>query len=252
LPDGHDPDSYLRKEGAESFSQAAGRAPGIVTFLIEQSIRKHGFATEGKIRVVADLQGPLAAINDTVARALYVKQLAERIGIEENIVLEKVRAQAAAKEKNDLRFGKDDENQRGSRLEQKIIAMMLQFPAVLPEIRKYNVVEFIENKHLKAIGRAALEHSISTVEQISELLSIIDNPEQKQLITALAMIEESWDQEGCLKLIYQFVKSRKRLRDNTILEQIRAAERKNDQEALEQLLREKQKLAIRSQKQRLA
>ena len=109
-------------------------------------------ATEGKIRVVADLQGPLAAINDTVARALYVKQLAERIGIEENIVLEKVRAQAAAKEKNDLRFGKDDENQRGSRLEQKIIAMMLQFPAVLPEIRKYNVVEFIENKHLKAIG----------------------------------------------------------------------------------------------------
>jgi DNA primase len=252
LPDGHDPDSYLRKEGAESFSQAAGRAPGIVTFLIEQSIRKHGLATEGKIRVVADLQGPLAAINDTVARALYVKQLAERIGIEENIVLEKVRAQAAAKEKNDLRFGKDDENQRGSRLEQKIIAMMLQFPAVLPEIRKYNVVEFIENKHLKAIGQAALEHSISTVEQISELLSIIDNPEQKQLITALAMIEESWDQEGCLKLIYQFVKSRKRLRDNTILEQIRAAERKNDQEALEQLLREKQKLAIRSQKQRLA
>jgi DNA primase len=252
LPDGHDPDSYLRKEGAESFSQAAGRAPGIVTFLIEQSIRKHGLATEGKIRVVADLQGPLAAINDTVARALYVKQLAERIGIEENIVLEKVRAQAAAKEKNDLRFGKDDENQRGSRLEQKIIAMMLQFPAILPEIRKYNVVEFIENKHLKAIGQAALEHSISTVEQISELLSIVDNPEQKQLITALAMIEESWDQEGCLKLIYQFVKSRKRLRDNTILEQIRAAERKNDQEALEQLLREKQKLAIRSQKQRLA
>jgi hypothetical protein len=66
------------------------------------------------------------------------------------------------------------------------------------------------------------------------------------------MIEESWDQEGCLKLIYQFVKSRKRLRDNSILEQIKAAERKNDQEALEQLLREKQKLAIRSQKQRLA
>lgn len=252
LPDGHDPDSYLRKDGAESFSQAADQAPGIVTFLIEQSISKHGLTTEGKIRVVADLQGPLAAINDTVARSLYIKQLAERIGIEENIVLEKVREQATAKEKKDSRFGKDSENQKGSRLEQQIIAMMLQFPAILSEIKKHNVIEFIENKHLKAIGQAALEHNISSVEQISELLSIIDSPEQKQLITALAMIEESWDQDGCLKLIYQFVKSRKRLRDNRIIEQIKAAERENDQEALDRLLREKQKLAIRSQKQRLA
>ncbi|MEJ2099413.1 MAG: toprim domain-containing protein, partial [Desulfobacterales bacterium] len=252
LPDGHDPDSYLRKEGAESFCQAADQAPGIITFLIEQSLHKHGLSTEGKIRVVADLQGPLAAINDTVARALYVKQLAERIGIEENIVLEKVRQQAVAKEKYDLRFRKDDENQKGSRLERQIIAMMLQVPAILPEIEKYNVIEYIENTHLKAIGQVAVQLPLSSVEQVSELLGIIDNPEQKQLISALSMIEESWNEGGCLKLIQQFVKSRKRLRNNKILEQIKAAERKNDKETLDRLLKEKQKMAIRSQKQRLA
>jgi DNA primase len=252
LPDGHDPDSYLRKEGAESFYQAAEQAPGIVTFLIDQSISKHGLSTEGKIRVIADLQRPLAAINDAVARSLYVKQLAERIGIEENIVLEKVREQARVKEKHELGFHKDDESQKGSRLEQQIIAMMLQFPAILPEIRKYNVIEFIENKDLKKIGQTVLEHQLSSVRQISELLGVVDNPEQKRLITALAMTEEPWDESGCLKLIYQFVKSRKRLRDNRILEQIKAAERKNDQEALDRLLREKQKLAVRGQKQRLA
>jgi DNA primase len=251
LPDGHDPDSYLRKEGAESFCQSADQAPGIITFLIEQSIRKHGLSTEGKIRVVTDLQRPLAAINDTVARALYVKQLAEQIGIEENILLEKVRQQTTVKEKYDPQFHKNDGNQKASRLEQQIIAMMLQFPAILPEIKKYNVIEFIENKHLKAIGQIALAHRFSSVEQISELLEVIDDPEQERLITALAMVEESWDEGGCLKLIHQFVKSRKRLQDNRILEQIKAAERKDDQEALDRLLREKQKLAIRSQKQRL-
>jgi DNA primase len=130
--------------------------------------------------------------------------------------------------------------------------MMLQFPVILSEIKKYDVIEYIENKHLKTIGQTALEHHISSVGQISELLDIIENPEQKQLITALAMIEESWDEGGCLKLIHQFLKSRKRVRDNRILEQIKAAERINDQEALDRLLREKQKLAIRSQKQRLA
>jgi DNA primase len=89
LPDGYDPDSYLREKGAESFEKAAKHATGIISFLIEQSIGMHGLSTEGKIRIVTDLKGPLAAINDNVARALYIKQLAERIGLEENIILEK-------------------------------------------------------------------------------------------------------------------------------------------------------------------
>ena len=78
LPDGHDPDSYLREKGPTAFEKAASRAPGIISFLIEQSIRIHGLSTEGKIRVVTDLKHPLAAINDNVARTLYIKQLAER------------------------------------------------------------------------------------------------------------------------------------------------------------------------------
>jgi DNA primase len=252
LPDGHDPDSYLREKGTEPFEKAAGRAPGIISFLIEQSIGMHGLSTEGKIRVVTDLKRPLAAINDNVARSLYIKQLAEQIGIEENIILEKVREGSSKKEKKDIRRPKDNADKTGSRLERKIIAMMLQFSAILPEIKKYNVIEFIENHHLQSIAKTILEHQLSSVEQISELLSLIDNPEQQRLISALAMVEESWDESGCMTLIIQFVKKGQRRRDRQILEQIKAAEKENDQETLDRLLREKQKLAERSQKQQLA
>jgi DNA primase len=195
------------------------------------------------------LKGPLAAINDNVARALYIKQLAERIGLEENIILEKVREDSSNKEKKDISRAKHNTDKKGSRLEQQIIAMMLQFPAILSEIKKYNVIEFIENRHLKSIGQTILEHQISSVEQISELLSLIDNPEQHRLISALAMVEESWDESGCMKLIKQFVKKGQKRRDRQILEQIKAAEKENDQQTLNRLLREKQKLAVRSQNQ---
>lgn len=251
LPDGHDPDSYLRENGTGPFEKAASHAPGIISFLIEQSIGMHGLSTEGKIRVVTDLKGPLAAINDNVARALYIKQLAERIGLEENIILEKVREDSSEKGKKELRRQKNNTDQEGSRLEQQIIAMMLQFPAILSEIKKYNVIEFIENRHLQSIGKTILENQLSSVEQISELLSRIDNPEQHRLISALAMVEESWDESGCMNLIVQFVKKGRRRRDRQILDQIKAAEKENDQEALNRLLREKQKLAVRSQNQRL-
>ncbi len=252
LPDGHDPDSFLREKGAESFQKAATQAPGIVSFLIEQSIAKHGLSTEGKIRVVTDLKNPLAAINDNVARSLYVKKLAERIGIEENIILQEIRTRAAQKEKKDTDKHEILGAIKGSRLERQIVAMMLQFPVILPEIRKYEVIEYIENPLLKSIGTAILEHQGTSAAQITELLSGIDNPEQEQLISALAMIEESWEKDGCMKLIAQFVKNGQRRRDHQILEQIKAAEQKNDQETLAKLLKHKQKLAMRSQKLHLA
>jgi hypothetical protein len=55
-----------------------------------------------------------------------------------------------------------------------------------------------------------------------------------------------------LKLIAQFVKSGQRRRDRQILDQIRAAENRNDQETLAELLKKKQQLAMRSQKQKSA
>jgi len=250
LPDGHDPDTYLRKEGVASFQKAAAQAPGIVSFLIEQSIAKHGLSTEGKIRVVADLKSPLATINDNVARSLYVKQLAERIGIEENIILQEIRAGAGSKEVKNSGKRADFVQSEGSRLERQIIAMMLQFPAILPEIQKFDVIEYIDNPRLHSIATTILESRITSDKQILELF--IDKPDLERLISSLAMIEESWEKDGCLNLIAQFVKNGQRRRDRQVLEQIRAAEKMNDQETLAKLLKKKQQLAMRSQKQKLA
>jgi DNA primase len=250
LPEGHDPDSYLREMGVEAFQKAATQAPGILSFLIAQSIARHGLSTEGKIRVVADLKGPLATINDNVARSLYVKQLAERIGIEESIILQEIRAGAASKEAKGAGKRADLAESEGTRLERQIIAMMLQFPAILPEIRKYDVIEYIDNPRLHSIASTILESRISSDKQIPDLF--IDKPELESLISSLAMIEESWEKNGCLKLIAQFVKNGQRRRDSQILDQIRVAEKMNDQETLAKLLKKKQQLAVRSQKQKSA
>jgi DNA primase len=217
LPTGHDPDSYLMEKGVASFQQFASK---------------------------------LAAINDNVARSLYIKQLAEQIGIDEDVVLEKVRMHTSAKAKKDSVRRKDVANQ-GSRLEQQIIAMMLQFPAILPEIKKFHVIEYFENDSLKSIGKIILEKKLSSAEQISEVLTFVHDPVQENLITTLAMTEEPWDESGCVRLINQFVKTGQKYKDSKILEKIKAAEKKNDQETLDKLLRERQKLAMQSQKPKL-
>jgi DNA primase len=266
LADGHDPDSYLSEFGLNAFMEAASRAPGMVSFLIDFAIKKHGLSTEGKIQVVSELQQPLAAINDSVARSLYVKQLAERIDIDESIVLEKIREVASGKSRSYSDRMSSPVSTRpvekhkssglagkGSKLEQKIIAMMLQFPEILSEIEKRRVLDYFENDTLKSIGATILSRKLSSADRVSELLNLIDNPEEKCLVAALVMTDEPWEMKRCIMLISQFVEGVMKRRDHKLLDdKIKAAEIRNDHKMLAQLLNEKQKLAVRSEKQKMA
>jgi DNA primase len=261
LPQGHDPDSFLFENGAESFKAAASEAPGIISFLIERAIMKHGLSTEGKIRVVSELQIPLAAINDRVARSLYVKQLSERIGIDEQVVLEKIRNTRPSKktERGPLQAAGNLESApeafnlpaQGNRLERKIITMMLQYPSILADIERQKVLLHFESQMLQSVGHKILERNLKPQAAIADLLSSTEDADQRRLMAALAMTDESWDAKGCRMLINQFIDTVQRRHQNKAMdEQIKAAEAQNDQALLYQLLKQKQKQALRNAKQK--
>ena len=275
LPAGHDPDSFVFEHGPEAFMEAASNSPGIITFLMNRAVDKHGLSTEGKIRVISELQQPLAAINDRVAQALYVRQLSERIGIAESTILERIRDVTAKTSRtgypgistNTLRSGsqmRDEKNSvlapegpegksTGSRMERQIIAMMIQFPDILPDVKNYKILDLFNNDSLRSIGESILRFNPTSADQVSELMSRIDDRPTQALMASLAMGDESWNRKGCLKLIGKFAESGRRLRDGDLLEkQIKDAEKRNDHALLLKLLSKKQKMAENSEKQKMA
>jgi DNA primase len=93
----------------------------------------------------------------------------------------------------------------------------------------------------------------TTADQISELISRIENEAQHTLIAALAIEDESWNKKGCLRLLGKFVDTRQKLRNSGVLDaQIKAAEKRNDHDLLLTLLNKKQKMAVLSEKQKMA
>jgi len=274
LPDGYDPDSYLFKFGQKSFLYEYSKAKSIIAFLIDFAEKKHGNSIEGKIQIISDMKKPLSAINDSVARSLYVKELAERLGIDESAVLEKVREVCTVSsdqlhKKDVISVSRERElNKKESRIERQIIAMMLQYPEILPELNKRNILEYFENDTLKSIGKNILVytgkngsnstgvdggHEIANDINVSEIMNLIDDKEKRSIIAALALEEESWQFEGCIKLITQFIEIRRNSRNKGFIEkQIREAEKKNDQELLLKLLSEKQNMAVLRQKEKIA
>jgi DNA primase len=279
LPAGHDPDSFIFEKGPELFLEAAAGAPGIITFLMNCAIDKHGRSTEGKVRIIKEMQAPLAAINDRVAQALYIQKLAERLGIAESAILERISEVSAQKAKrgfadngppasadsahrSGLRESASAGKQSqmvdiGNRFERQIIAMMLQFPDILHEVKNLNTLKYFENKALKNIGetilRSNLTSDLTSGDRVTELMSQVDSEQQQTLIASLAIGDESWNMKGCLQLLGKFVENGQKLRDSGVLEeQIRAAEKSNDHDLLIKLLNQKQKMAVRSEKQKMA
>ncbi len=257
LPEGYDPDSYLFEFGYKSFMNAASKAKSIIPFLIDSAVKKHGLSIEGKIRIISDLKQPLANINDSVERSLYIKELAEIIGIDEAAVMEKVRTisgNKSIKPNKELSGKTQDRNLtlKGDKHERKIIAMMLQFPEILPEIISRNILDHFEDESLKLIGQLVLkqgEHedvrdelhhdSKSNNGLISDIINSIDDREEKSIVASLSIGEDQWSREGCLKLLSQFESIRNR-QEKTLLQKIRAAEESNDHELLLELLKKKQ------------
>jgi DNA primase len=260
LPAGYDPDAYLLEFGAGSFLNAAGSARGIMGFLMDCAEKKHGLSTRGKIRIVSDLKEPLAAVSDSVARSLYVKEIGERLGIDEGAILGSLKKVTLGIRKMNP---PDSDLETGDRLERRMITMMLQFPSILSEMRDRNMIDLFEDETLRSIGRFILSCYNDTGGQVSDMMTqvmtgrttqemspgtppeiaMIDE-EKKRLLAELSIGEDIWDREGCLRLMTQF-ESRRKKAEKDLLRKIKAAEASNDQQLLLSLLREKQLQAIK-------
>lgn len=257
LPEGHDPDSYMQSFGAEKFNEAAREAPGIITFLMERAVQTHGLSIEGKVRVVNAMMPSLTAINDRVAQSLYVKNLAERIDLDERTIWSRLkeRKKAGALPGGDPATGTGaspdgaDRPNPGSRFERQIISMMMQFPDIRADIESQNVLEHFESRPLKSIGETILRQRPAPA---SELLSRIESDAERDLAASLAMAEESWTLQGCRRLLAQFVNLHVNRAASMDLEnQIKSAEKDKDQARIMHLLDQKQKIVLRQKRQKM-
>jgi len=251
LPQGYDPDSFVLEFGYESFMEAVSKARGIMSFLMESAVKKHGLSIEGKIRIVQDLKEPFSAVSDNVKRSLYIKELAERINVDEVAVLEKIRTTSTRKNAAAYGVPVKAPSKKRDRLEQQLLRMMLQFPQILPEINKRNTLNLFNDDILKSIGQLVLTYKAASPNLVSDIISSIDDDEKRNLISQMSIKEDLWDREKCLKTIAQFELSRRRS-EKALIEEIKAAEKSNDVELLQRLLAEKNKMAVLSNKQKMA
>jgi DNA primase len=91
LDAGEDPDSFLRKRGVEAFRQRLAAARPVLEVFMEATLSAHGEGIEGRARAVAEIAAKLALLPSDIERSLYVKALAQRTGLAEELLGSKAR-----------------------------------------------------------------------------------------------------------------------------------------------------------------
>ena len=98
LPAGDDPDSLIRKGGAEAFRKKLEEAVDFLDFFVDWQTKQEGESPGGRRRVVEAVAKLLGMVGSAVSRAGLVVRAASRLGLGESLVMdevEKARGQAA-------------------------------------------------------------------------------------------------------------------------------------------------------------
>lgn len=255
LPEGHDPDSYVRESGADAFRAMAQKAYGIVPFLQEEAVKKHGESVEGKVRVIHELMPVLAVINDKVAQSLYVKQVAERLKLKEDLVWEELKnAYMRQKGRVDLTAPQHEESVSGpvisaqsNRYEMKIAGLCLQYPAYIDEMLRTGLkAEHFKAPVLRGLMQALWDHSKRS--EVQGFIEALENESLRKLAYHLCMQPEVCELDAALTLTRAFIERQAKTQDRAKLAKIREASVNNDEELLRKLLLEKQQAARAAQK----
>ena len=161
LPDGADPDSFIRAQGAAAFRGLVEKAEDLMDFFLRRTVQEHRLDTiEGKVAAVRETVPLLAKVRDRVAQADYLARSAQRLGVKEEVLWSEVRGLGG---RGDAGHGASAaappprpalaERPRAEEVE--LVKALLAHPALAAELRGSVALEEIENEDCRAVAGTA-------------------------------------------------------------------------------------------------
>ncbi len=248
LPKGHDPDSYVVEHGSDAFIEMASGAKTVMQFLLQVAMETHGMSVEGRVKVLNDMKPHLSVIQDSALRSLYIKEIAEKLNIDEKAVLEKVRQQFHRDQTNAAHPLMQQENIEASRVsdprERQVLAIMLAYPHLIAHILESGVLDYFYSKRYTHIASVMAETSSEDGRFATNVMAKLTDNDDLSLISSLSMaqgLEEDNIQEAAMTLVNRIIRVGKK-EQNRLTTKIISAEKGCDADVMALLKKKQQEI----------
>jgi DNA primase len=151
LPDGYDPDQYIRTFGKASFEEVVNQAQSMVDYYIEKVIGKVG-TLEEKLNSLRDAVPFIVNIGDAIERNLFIKRVSEKLGIDQELLKKEVHRSLNASSRTLADIPRIQDKGKIDRVELSLIHIMLEYPRKIPEVVHEDVLDCLTNSDLRMFG----------------------------------------------------------------------------------------------------
>ena len=235
MPQGHDPDSYVRAHGAEDFLALQDQALTLLEWAVAQRLEGAAHATiEERTRRVDDILRILAKGSNPIEKNEQIQRVAERLGVKPQLLLDRYsavldRRQGSSRSQGKApTSGKRRNETREFREEREIVSFMVQgslHPEHLKELRPesfrsplYRRLVEIGMQHLDTEGGIDLSGFFAEI----ELDETCRDPVAELAVSVTHFENRDEYIQGCLRALSQ---KYLRTRLDELIAQLRIAER---------------------------
>ncbi|MEQ1796049.1 MAG: DNA primase [Nitrospira sp.] len=234
LPNGDDPDTYVRKAGAEAFARLEAAAPSLLDYALEHSVKlAETGSLESRIRSVDEILRILQKSEHPIEREERLRVVAERLGISQQRLIERYPALLAEQRKPSGQPAPAAPSKpvpafKGVPEERDLVFLLLQGKLSPADIRRLNP-ELFSIPACQKLVACALAHlgSDGRVELRAFLDAAMEDPDCGALATEFSLRDDHFDDvsehiKGCLD---QLDRKRSEAAMRELISRLKGAER---------------------------
>ena len=259
LPDGHDPDDFVRTRGREKMEELVARALPMVDYYIDEILGGRGTLEEDRDKL-REAVAFLCRIGDAVERNLFIKKVAEKLNVDQDVLKAEVRrvlsheAPPAAQTKKGSEGTRSGSCPQPDHLELSLIHMMLECPDRIPAVAASGVLACFTSEELRSLGESLLTAAEKQGGAIPDIFFLVNGLEEgpvRARLLDLLMGESPYPEELIDRLMTDTIRKIRersnRGKGKILTRKIKEAERVKDQ-GLDRLVAEKNRL-LREEKE---
>lgn len=201
IPDGKDPDEFLRKNGQDSFQVLIKQAPSLVEYKLGKQMEKYNKDTvTGKVQIIQAILPDLFQIQSPVERQGLVDLLAQRLSLSESAIFAEMRKYQIGATRSPENKGNDNEqvqekSSQASRdltavekAQRFLIGVLVENPEMLAEIENAGGKELFTDQFYQEIYRVnyllrQAGHNIKAEDLITQL----EHEETREKLTEILL-----------------------------------------------------------------